>query len=66
MSEPMWMQGDTLTLRNTTYSTQEVECDCGNTQEIDVEQEYSHNTTTWWGEWTCTNCNDHHESEGWY
>lgn len=66
MSEPMWLQGDSVALMDTSYGVQEVECDCGNLQEIDVEQEYKHNETTWWGEWTCTNCNEHHESEGWY
>lgn len=66
MSEPMWLQGDTIALSNTSYAVQEVECDCGNLQEIDVEEEHKHGETTWYGEWTCTKCNEHRESEGWY
>lgn len=66
MSEPMWFQGDSIALMNRSYAVQEVECDCGNLQEIDVEEEHKHGDTTWWGEWVCTNCNEHHQSHGWY
>lgn len=66
MSEPMYLQGDTIALSNTGYAVQEVECDCGNLQEIDVEEQYAHGDTTWYGEWTCTKCNEFHTSDGWY
>ena len=67
MSEPMWLQGDTIALSNPSYAVQEVECSyCGHLQEIDTEEEFSHGETTWYGEWTCTKCNEFHISEGWY
>ena len=67
MSEPMYLQGDTIALRNAGYATQEIECSrCGRETTIDVEEEYSHGETTWYGEWTCTKCNEFHISEGWY
>ena len=66
MSEPQYLSGDPIALANTTYGTQEVECDCGNSQEIETEEEYSHGDTTWYGEWVCTKCNESHTSEGWY
>ena len=66
MSEPMYLQGDTIALSNTGYAVQEVECDCGNLQEIDTEEQHAHGETTWYGEWTCTKCNEFHISEGWY
>lgn len=67
MSEPMWLQGDTIALKNPSYAVQEVECSyCQHLQEIDTEEEYSHGETTWYGEWTCTKCNEFHISEGWY
>ena len=67
MSEPMYLQGDTIALKNSSYAVQEVECSyCQHLQEIDTEEEYSHGETTWYGEWTCTKCNEFHISEGWY
>jgi uncharacterized ParB-like nuclease family protein len=66
MSEPIYMQGDTIATTYTSTNTQEVECQCGNLQEIDVEEFLSHGTTTWYGEWTCTKCNDWNNSDGWY
>jgi hypothetical protein len=67
MSEPMYMQGDTIATSKTGYATQEVECTtCGNLQEMEVQEEYSHGETTWYVEWTCTKCNDWNNSDGWY
>jgi hypothetical protein len=68
MSEPMWLGGDSVAYSNTYETVQEVECDCGNLQEIPVDTEYHSFTkeTTWWGEWVCLNCGIKHESEGWY
>jgi hypothetical protein len=68
MSEPMYLSGDTIAHSNTYETIQEVECDCGSTQEIPVDTEYHSFTkeTTWWGEWVCIHCGIEHESEGWY
>jgi len=67
MSEPMYMQGDTIATSKTGYATQEVECTaCGNLQEMEVQEEYSHGETTWYVEWTCTKCTDWNNSDGWY
>ena len=66
MSEPMYMQGDTIALSNSGYGTQEVECECGNLLEVEVQEEYSHNETTWYVEWTCPMCDVSHTSEGWF
>ena len=66
MSEPMYLQGDTIALANTGYATQEVECDCGNLMEVEVQEEYSHGETTWYVEWSCHKCDVSHTTEGWY
>jgi len=67
MSEPMYLQGDTIALANTGYATQEVECSyCQVEATIDVEEEYSHGETTWYAEWTCPKCNEYQSMEGWY
>jgi hypothetical protein len=68
MSEPMYMQGDSIALSRTSHDTQEVECDCGALTEITVETQYHSVTreTTWWGEYTCPKCNETHDVEGWY
>lgn len=66
MSEPMYLQGDTIALGNSSYATQEVECECGLTMEIEVQEEYSHGETTFYAEWNCPTCDEHHTTEGWY
>ena len=68
MSEPMYLSGDSVAHRSTSEEVQEVECDCGSSQEIYVESEYHSFTkeTPWWGEWKCIHCGIEHESEGWY
>ena len=68
MSEPMYLGGDSVAYSNTSEEVQEVECDCGNLQEIYVQSEYHSltNEVTWWGEWKCNKCGEAHDSEGWY
>ena len=63
MSEPMWMSGDTATFADITEDIYEFDCDCGWTQEVDVQRENNVFATRMWGEWTCTECNEHHNSE---
>lgn len=49
------------------YRLMEVECgDCSHLQEVEVEEEYSHHTITWFAEWTCAKCGLPREQEGWY
>lgn len=62
----MYLQGDTIALGNTGYATQEVECDCGNLMEVEVQEDYSHGETAWYVEWSCTKCDLSHTTEGWY
>lgn len=68
MSEPMYLQGDTIALGSTNYGAQDMECgDCGAiTEGVETEEEFSHGITTWFAEWTCWKCNEYHSSDGWY
>ena len=67
MSEPMYLQGDTIALANTGYATQEVECcECNGLQELEVEQSYRHGETVWYVEFDCTYCGVNQEIDGWY
>ena len=67
MSEPMYLQGDTIARSNPHFIIQDLECgDCTLEQEVEVQEEYSHGETTWYAEWTCANCNEYNEREGWY
>ena len=45
----------------------DMECaDCDNIQEVEVQEEYSHGTTTWYAEWNCSSCGTDRQQEGWY
>ena len=46
--------------------TQELDCDCGHTMEVDTSEDYSHGTVTWIADWTCPKCNQSNSREGWY
>ena len=49
------------------FKIMDMECgDCNNIQEVEVQEEYSHHTTTWYAEWNCSNCGLDREQEGWY
>lgn len=64
MSEPQL--DDPESRRNTHFKIMDLECDCGHLQEVEVQEEYSHSTTTWYAEWKCSNCEQDRENEGWY
>lgn len=61
------MQLDDPIARSNSYlKSMEMECNCGHTQEVEVDEEYSHHTFTWFAEWDCNKCGEHREQEGWY
>ncbi len=65
MTEPQL--DDPIARSRSYYRTMEMECgDCNGLQEVEVEEEYSHNTTTWYAQWTCSKCGLDREQEGWY
>lgn len=67
MSEPMYIQGDTIAKSNPHFIIQDLECTrCQVEQEVEVQEEYSHGETTWYAEWTCAECSEYQSMEGWY
>lgn len=67
MSEPMYLQGDSVALANNTHSIQEIECCvCNTPQEIEVDESTSHGDTIWYAEFDCNYCGATQEKEGWY
>ena len=69
MSEPMYLQGDTIALSNTYATTKDMECECGYmTEGVESQEEYhkASNETTWYVEWTCDKCGEFTATEGWY
>jgi hypothetical protein len=67
MSEPMYLQGDSIALTKTSTSTQEVQCCvCDSTQDVETEESTSHGETIWYAEWDCCYCGATQEKEGWY
>jgi hypothetical protein len=65
MTEPL--QEDKVASSNPHFLIRDLECgDCLVEQEVEVQEEYSHGTTTWYAEWHCANCNTDREQEGWY
>ena len=64
MSEPQL--DDHIARSRIHFKIMDMECDCGHLQEVEVQEEYSHQTTTWYAEWKCSNCNANREQEGWY
>ena len=67
MSEPSYLSGDPISNLTTGENVQEVECGyCGHAVEVSTQEEYGHNTVTWFAEWTCFKCGEDCESEGWY
>jgi hypothetical protein len=66
MSEPSYLDGDPFSNSNSSESVQEVECgECGQLSEVSTQEDYSHNTVTWYVEWICV-CGQSNFSEGWY
>lgn len=51
---------------NTHFRTMDLECECGHEQEVEVQEERSHGTTTWFAEWDCSRCGERRDKEGWY
>lgn len=69
MSEPMYLQGDTISQRRMNLATMDMECECGHITEcVETEEEYHapSNETTWYAEWTCKECGKFTETDGWY
>ena len=69
MSEPTYMQGDSIALSSSYDSVMEVECGwdpCSYAMEVPTSEEYSHGTVTWYAEWVCPNCGESNSKEGWY
>jgi hypothetical protein len=67
MTEPLYLQGDSIARSNFHFIIRDLECgNCLVEQEVEVQEEYSHDTTTWYAEWRCANCNTDREQEGWY
>lgn len=65
MSEPRL--DDPIAQSRIHFKIMDMECDdCLDIQEVEVQEEYSHGTTTWYAEWHCSNCNTDREQEGWY
>lgn len=65
MSEPRL--DDPIARSNWHYKIMDLECsDCDSIQEVEVQEEYSHGTTTWYAEWKCLYCGEDKEQEGWY
>lgn len=65
MSEPRL--DDPIARSRTHFVIMDMECgDCDNIQEVEVQEEYSHGTTTWYAEWNCSACGLDREQEGWY
>jgi hypothetical protein len=67
MSEPMYLQGDTIANSNFHFIIKDLECsNCFVEQEVEVQEEYSHDTTNWYAEWNCAKCRTDNTQEGWY
>ena len=68
MSEPQYMQGDSIALSMTELSTAEYTCECGHEATVEVEEKVhlGAREVTYWGEYTCPNCNQENLVEGWY
>jgi hypothetical protein len=68
MSEPQYMQGDTIARSLSELGNHEHECECGAKNTIEVEEKYHASTreVTYWGEYKCPNCNKENQVEGWY
>jgi len=69
MSEPMYLQGDTISQSRMHFSTMDMECECGHmTEGVESQEEYHavSNETTWYAEWTCQACGEFTATEGWY
>ena len=64
MTEPQ--VDDPIARSRTHFKIMDMECDCGHLQDVEVQEEYSHRTTTWYAEWKCSNCGNDKEQEGWY
>ena len=66
MSEPLYLNGDSVALGDSFTSEREVECECGWIGEVETTEEYGMGEVTWYAEWKCPTCNERHTSEGWY
>ena len=65
MTEPV--PEDKVARSNPHLIIRDLECDdCLVEQEVEVQEEYSHDTTTWYAKWHCANCDTDIEQEGWY
>ena len=65
MGEPQL--DDPIARSRTHFTIMDMECgDCMNIQEVEVQEEYSHSTITWYAEWKCSACGLDREQEGWY
>ena len=65
MTEPQ--VNDPIARSNFHFKIMDMECgDCMNIQEVEVQEEYSHRTTTWFAEWQCSACGLDREQGGWY
>lgn len=69
MSEPMYMQGDSIARSLSELSTAEVSCrECDREHTIEVEEQYSKldQAINWWGTLKCEGCGAEYNVEGWY
>ena len=64
MTEPQL--DDPIARSNPHFKIMDMECNCGHEQEVEVQEEYSHGTTTWFAEWECSHCGEDREQGGWY
>ena len=68
MSEPMYMQGDSIALdTNTGATTHEHTCECGaeNSPVVTYEYDIANSQCAYWGVYDCPKCGAHNEVEGW-
>lgn len=57
---------DPIARSNPHFKITDIECECGYENEVEVQEEYSHGTTTWYAEYKCSSCGEHRYTEGWY
>ena len=68
MSEPMYLQGDSVALaQNKGATNYEHECECGAENSVLVEYDYHLATreVTYWGEYVCPKCKVTNTIEDW-